>query len=740
MARGNYKGLFCALPFSDMFVGAGGSVHLCCQSWLPIQVGNVSEQSLEEAWNSSWAQKVRASILDGSYRYCEEQICPYLQGEAGLITRVDEIADERTRRIVAEGRTHLEEGPRRIYIGFDPTCNLECPSCRCGHIVAKGEQLTAAQRAYKAVFESRYIQQAEKLWIPSNGEAFSSRIYRSILREWDASRYPNLAIEILTNGVLLTESMWNSIANSHEAIEQIQVSTNAARRETYEAIQKGASFDKLLDALALIGRLRRAGQIKTFLLSFAVQACNFREMKEAVEMCREYGADGITFLGLVNWDTFSDEEYRARAVHLPEHPEHAELKQFLLDPIFSGAMVELGSLSHLHPELAPRPLPAGASEDLPYALELLAEDLLLSAEQSTAIRRALEDYQDEVCALLGRPAANGISPLDVVIEAIKQGLPDHERHAQMTAYMREQVEPVSGQSFETGMLEAGYRCNRTVLGQLELNQHAALKSGVPVNIIDIDTGYDPILAQITARLSGDAASDDSRAWAKVRAVLGLDEAQALRVRGLLDALKQKFAALCARPASKGLPSPLETLVDALKRGVQSPQSVFLEQLTQAQPADATGSYAFEVSLLESECRKLIEAALSPEQRAAFEGLGLNSLLDVQTGLDPLDDALKLHFGGGAGRRVRREAPGPRAVGPLRTWDGLRTMLALGPRQAAGVLTRLRELKTACAGVGADAAALETACREEIARGLLRTQCLLLNDIPLGTLATLELPA
>ena len=51
---------------------------LCCPSWLPVDI----EQGLgiKENFRSEKAEKVRDSIIDGSYKYCDELLCPHLSG------------------------------------------------------------------------------------------------------------------------------------------------------------------------------------------------------------------------------------------------------------------------------------------------------------------------------------------------------------------------------------------------------------------------------------------------------------------------------------------------------------------------------------------------------------------------------------------------------------------------------------------------------------------------------------
>jgi hypothetical protein len=84
-------------------------------------------------------------------------------------------------------------------------------------------------------------------------------------------------------------------------------------------------------------------------ISMVVQANNFREMPDFVRLGRRFGFDMVYFGRIRNWGTFTAEEYRARAVHLPDHPEHAELLELVKDPIFMEAPAFLGNLSELLP-------------------------------------------------------------------------------------------------------------------------------------------------------------------------------------------------------------------------------------------------------------------------------------------------------------------------------------------------------------------------------------------------------
>ena len=98
--------LFCSQPFNRFEVlgggGERGDVFFCCQSWLPKSIGNMKDQPVEQVWNSRAARDIRRSVLDGSFRYCKADVCPYLQRVDGPVQRVKDIEDDRLLAVVLD--------------------------------------------------------------------------------------------------------------------------------------------------------------------------------------------------------------------------------------------------------------------------------------------------------------------------------------------------------------------------------------------------------------------------------------------------------------------------------------------------------------------------------------------------------------------------------------------------------------------------------------------------------------
>jgi iron-sulfur cluster protein len=116
------NGLFCAKPFKWFEVSRWdeeGDAFLCCPSWLERPIGNLTHQGVEELWNGPVAREIRASILDGSFRYCRRDRCSYLQTITGRVQRTEDVTDPELLAVLRDRETRLPYGPRQINCSYD---------------------------------------------------------------------------------------------------------------------------------------------------------------------------------------------------------------------------------------------------------------------------------------------------------------------------------------------------------------------------------------------------------------------------------------------------------------------------------------------------------------------------------------------------------------------------------------------------------------------------------------------
>lgn len=338
-------GFLCRSPFEYVHIQANGDIYPCCPSKFGKVIGNANEMSLRDAWNSEEAGAVRESILDGSYKFCNADACEYLRdvNARGIQLSPRPLVDWAKQK----GLLEIGGTPSVANFSFDKSCNLECGYCRTELFRPSAHEREVIARIDTNIFDTS-LDGTERIILLGEGDPFASPFYKEKLRHYDWSRHPKLRIKIQTNGLLLTPGMWESIARSHDAIDWISVSVDAADAQTYR-INRGGDFNLLLRNLDFIANLRALGHIERLFVNFLVQANNFREMPAFARLGRQLGCDLIEFQRLENWGTYDAAAYGARAVHETFHPDHEEFLRVLEHPELKKEAVWLLKLGAQEP-------------------------------------------------------------------------------------------------------------------------------------------------------------------------------------------------------------------------------------------------------------------------------------------------------------------------------------------------------------------------------------------------------
>lgn len=318
---------------------------MCCPAWLSTSIGNLQDQSVEEIWNGIKAQEIRRSILDGSFRYCNRSRCAFLQTVSGPVEKAEDVKDKDLKAVIEKELTILPYGPRQIICTYDRSCNLSCPSCRTNVIVERGNKKQILKIQSK--IQNEALKDAYYLHITGSGDPFGSPFFRKWLQTMKKEDIPNVeTIHLQTNAQLWTPKMWRTIAKDvQQLIKSADISIDATSPETYAINRRGGSFKKLLENLEFISALRKSGPLKWVCISMVVQENNFREMPDFVRLGRRLHFDTVYFSQLVNYGTYTEEEFRNRAIHFRTHPRHPEFIDILKDEIFKEPMVQLGNLT-----------------------------------------------------------------------------------------------------------------------------------------------------------------------------------------------------------------------------------------------------------------------------------------------------------------------------------------------------------------------------------------------------------
>lgn len=318
----------CAVPFSSLEVGMSGR-FLCCNGWLKKNLPENS--SPHNAWNSKEAHDIRESILDGSYRYCESKLCPFLNQlhNFGGVGRVEPIYHKNNLpptlvELIDKHKSNELNSPRVVQFSFDESCNLKCPSCRVELIMASGEKIKFVKQNIIDI-QNDFGNDVRTLYITGTGDPFVSVGFRDFLRDFDKEKWPLLEkIHLHTNATRWNKKMWDSMVNVHKYIKSCEISIDAATKDTYEnKVRLNGDWNELIDNLKFISSIPTLKSVKT---SFVVQTSNYKEMRQFYDLMYSiFGKKLNVYFGkILNWGTFTEEEISNHQVWKPSHPEHQD--------------------------------------------------------------------------------------------------------------------------------------------------------------------------------------------------------------------------------------------------------------------------------------------------------------------------------------------------------------------------------------------------------------------------------
>lgn len=315
------KDYFCSVPFNSLEIH-NNVCFVCCPSWLPNKV-ELSNVPLKDIYNSEPVVDIRNSILDGSFKYCSKELCPYLSKllnhgiPSGPVT-LKEAASHTTATV--ENNT-----PDNIVMNFDRTCNYKCPSCRIDLIVEDSKGIKRVEKTIEEI-DTYYSANVKTIYITGSGDPFVSVGFRNYLRNFNPKKYPKLkSIHLHTNASMWNKEMWDSMPNIHKYVRTCEISIDAGTKDTYEnKTRLGGKWDTLINNLEFISTLPIS--VKT---SFVVQDTNYTEMETFYKLMYSiFGKKVNVFFGkITNWGTFTEGEFKLKQVWDIEHPEHTLFKR-----------------------------------------------------------------------------------------------------------------------------------------------------------------------------------------------------------------------------------------------------------------------------------------------------------------------------------------------------------------------------------------------------------------------------
>jgi len=296
---------FCPRPFDTVLIDKNGSCFACeCTAWLPQSIGNLNLQPLEDILKSPLKKQLQQSIIDGSYRYCNNNQCSYLLD----------------RRPVGWTSQPCVPQIKNIRLAIDDSCNLSCPSCRTDKIFIKsGKLLEQRIRLSKRIVEYIAAQKHDiNLHVGSDGDPFASLVYRYFIKQ--AKIFPHVRFSIQTNGLLI-KKMHQRHEDMFKKLDVLNISIDGSSKKTYENLRRGGDYDKIIENLEFVAKIKSKYNFK-FIIHFVVQTENYKEMPAIIELAKKYYADNVWLNKINNWNTHDN--FENKNIMNPAHEEYKE--------------------------------------------------------------------------------------------------------------------------------------------------------------------------------------------------------------------------------------------------------------------------------------------------------------------------------------------------------------------------------------------------------------------------------
>jgi MoaA/NifB/PqqE/SkfB family radical SAM enzyme len=204
------------------------------------------------------------------------------------------------------GRPILDSFPPEIHLSLTGRCNIECKFCSYAHGRAYSDYVDVERIAKLDVF--RYL---HTLRLSSGlGEPTINPHLPAII-EYVAGKFPQIAMNFFTNGTALNRR--GLIDALVYKTDWINVSLNAATRETWRDLCEKDMFERLCSNLRELHQAKRSGGTVQPVVygSMVLTSKNVHELPRMPELCRSLGVDRFTGIPFFSFEYDYADRYGA---------------------------------------------------------------------------------------------------------------------------------------------------------------------------------------------------------------------------------------------------------------------------------------------------------------------------------------------------------------------------------------------------------------------------------------------
>jgi len=282
-------------------------------------IGNLMRDKVEDAYNSDYANYLRSTIEDQTFKFCRHEACPHLQRND-----LKDISPEEY-----ENRKQKSYYPEVINLAYDYVCNQYCETCRGSVFVPPAgyaKQLSSIRDKIAPCLDT-----AKMITASGHGDPFASEYMMGVLENLRPIN-AELIILLETNGVFFDEAHWERIKHLSKFNLRVVVTINSFDEYTYRHISRGGNYVKVMHNIDFMSMLKENNSLTWITNALVIQDRNFREIPSFIKRSFDnYAFNDVILKPVYKWRNMDDKTYWFKDVLNPLHPYHQEYLEILND-------------------------------------------------------------------------------------------------------------------------------------------------------------------------------------------------------------------------------------------------------------------------------------------------------------------------------------------------------------------------------------------------------------------------
>ena len=286
----------CSAPWTTLVVDYTGEVSFCCFHPFFANIKNISGNAVDEIWNGKVAQDLRKRWNEGRLKGTPCENCVGLTRFKKFEHPAKDVSNGNNDTLLnarlnldefQKGKTVLNSMPVSIVYTPSVLCNIRCIHCFQPPI-GKNNESYIESKVLLNFYHALGSQAIVSLF--SGGEPLYLRQTFQLLGAFSPDQKAVSEAIFQTNGLLIKDK-FQSIQGFKNY--RFIISIASFRKETCEYIQKGTSFEKLIENLEFLVKCKSEGMDISMTLVMVLMKSNFIDLENIFEFAETYKFDEI---------------------------------------------------------------------------------------------------------------------------------------------------------------------------------------------------------------------------------------------------------------------------------------------------------------------------------------------------------------------------------------------------------------------------------------------------------------